>query len=180
MYKLLEIRVTITFKVPDKSFIVLTHIIKPLTFPFSFRFIVSQFPSALLFPHPWWGGTQSSLHVEPSCLLLPSNWRPACGGPVDWSRNSLPLFCCHSSFAWFRPTIFLASLAQQQARVNFILEPLPVLVLALIVYAPFSEPGGLSEILGFESEDFGPASLCTTVSFSLLSFSPLSYVSVCL
>lgn len=111
----------------------------PFTFPLSFKWS----SSSLIIFCPW-------LHaevVEASCLVLPSNWPPACWGPVDWSKNLLPLFVCHSSFAWFRLTVFLASLARRRARVNSILEPLPMLVLALIVCA-LSESGSLSEILG--------------------------------
>lgn len=96
--------------------------------------------------------------VEPSSLLLPSNWPQACGGPVDWSKNLLPLFVCHSSFAWFRLTVFLASLAQQQARVNSILEPLPMLVLALIVCALSLSLAAFLRFWGFESKHIGSGS----------------------
>lgn len=109
------------------------HITTPLTFLFSFRFIVQQLLHTICpLNRAEVVDIHSSVWNLPACLL-PSDWLPGRGRPVDWTRNLLPLLCCHS--AWFRLTVFLASLALQWARVNSILEPLPMLVLALIVCA---------------------------------------------
>ena len=102
---------------------------------FQFQIHCSAVPSNYDSTEPCWSCRQSYLSVESSCALLPSHC--AAGSPraccLEQEFASSPLLLLRSP--WFRLTPFLAPPAEQRACVNSILEPLSMLVLALIVCA---------------------------------------------
>lgn len=120
---------------------------------FQFHIHCPEVPLYYSSTEPGWGCRQSFLSVWslPACCCPLTGCRVVEGllteAGICFLLSLLPF-----RSAWFRLTVFLAPLALQRARVNSILEPLPMLVLALIVCAlSLSLSGSLSEIWGLKA-----------------------------
>uniref|UniRef100_H2VCF8 Tubulin--tyrosine ligase-like protein 5 n=1 Tax=Takifugu rubripes TaxID=31033 RepID=H2VCF8_TAKRU len=146
----------------------------PFLFPFSFIFIVRQFLHNITA-----ADGQQTVILQRGAFLPVAAMRPAgrLWTAFCFTQESPPPPFCHSGL----PDLGRLFSWQQQARVNSISEPLPMLVLALIVYAhclPLSMSGSLLEIWSLKA---GALAKPPSAALSLFhSFPPCLAVSVCL